>query len=163
KRDVKDGSDDDLTQEPEMIRAFRDTWELGIHSYLTYLRDRLLLAKELLHESGSYFVQISDENLHHVRELMDDVFGANNLTAIVDSIYSCGHESYGARRRMTSDEAQNPRLVPNGCRIFLIDNLTSTGWSESLSRPVRFDGEEFALGPNLHWKTTPQGMHNLIA
>ena len=79
KRDVKDGKDEDLTQEPEMIRAFRDTWELGIHSYLTYLRDRLLLAKELLHESGSCFVQISDENVHHVRELMDDVFGAQNF------------------------------------------------------------------------------------
>ncbi len=63
KRDVKDGKDEDLTAEPEMIKAFRDTWELGIHSYLTYLRDRLLLAKELLHESGSVFVQISDENL----------------------------------------------------------------------------------------------------
>ncbi len=62
KRDVKDGKDEDLTQEPEMIRAFRDTWELGIHSYLTYLRDRLLLARELLNESGSCFVQISDEN-----------------------------------------------------------------------------------------------------
>ena len=59
-----------------MIRAFRDTWELGIHSYLTYLRDRLLLGRELLRESGSCFVQISDENLHHVRELMDEVFGA---------------------------------------------------------------------------------------
>lgn len=69
KRDVKDGADADLTQEPEMIKAFRDTWELGIHSYLTYLRDRLLLAKELLHESGSVFVQIGDENLHHVREV----------------------------------------------------------------------------------------------
>ncbi len=75
KRDVKDRKDEDLTQEPEMIKAFRDTWELGIHSYLTYLRDRLLLAKELLSESGSVFVQISDENLHHVRELMDEVFG----------------------------------------------------------------------------------------
>ena len=62
KRDVKDRSDDDLTQEPEMIKAFRDTWELGIHSYLTYLRDRLMLARELLTESGSVFVQISDEN-----------------------------------------------------------------------------------------------------
>jgi len=70
KRDVKDGADEDLTQEPEMIRAFRDTWELGIHSYLTYLRDRLLLARELLHESGSCFVQISDENLHLVRLTM---------------------------------------------------------------------------------------------
>ena len=64
---------------PETIRAFRDTWEMGIHSYLTYLRDRLLLAKEMLHESGSVFVQISDENVHRVRMLMDDVFGAANL------------------------------------------------------------------------------------
>jgi len=77
KRDVKDRKDEDLTQEPEMIKAFRDTWELGIHSYLTYLRDRLLLAKELLHESGSVFVQISDENVHLVRNLMDDVLGVD--------------------------------------------------------------------------------------
>ena len=76
RRDVKDGKDEDLTQEPETLKAFRDTWELGIHSYLTYLRDRLVLARELLTESGSVFVQISDQNLHHVRELMDEVFGA---------------------------------------------------------------------------------------
>ncbi len=81
KRDVNDGKDEDLTQEPEQIRAFRDTWELGIHSYLTYLRDRLLLAKELLSESGSVFVQISDENIHHVRELMDEVFGSANFVS----------------------------------------------------------------------------------
>lgn len=83
KRDVKDGKDEDLTAEPEQIRAFRDTWELGIHSYLTYLRDRLLLARELLTESGSIFVQISDENVHHVRELMDEVFGAGNFVALI--------------------------------------------------------------------------------
>ncbi|MCL6613813.1 MAG: site-specific DNA-methyltransferase [Firmicutes bacterium] len=79
KRDVKDGKDEDLTSEPEQLRAFRDTWELGIHSYLTYLRDRLLLARELLTSSGSIFVQISDENFHHVRELMDEVFGTRNF------------------------------------------------------------------------------------
>src|SRR5690606_24373940 len=83
KRDVKDRKDEDLTQEPEMIKAFRDTWELGIHSYLTYLRDRLLLARELLSESGSVFVQISDENLHHVREIMDEVFGAENFASLI--------------------------------------------------------------------------------
>jgi adenine-specific DNA-methyltransferase len=83
KRDVKDNSDEDLTQEPEMVRAFRDTWELGIHSYLSYLRDRLLLAKELLTESGSCFVQISDENLHHVCELMDEIFGSANFAALI--------------------------------------------------------------------------------
>ena len=81
KRDVKDGKDEDLTQEPEMIKAFRDTWELGIHSYLTYLRDRLLLARDLLHDSGSVFVQISDENVHLVRNLMDEVFGVGNFVS----------------------------------------------------------------------------------
>ena len=83
KRDVKDGKDEDLTQEPEMIKAFRDTWELRIHSYLSYLRDRLLLAKELLTESGSVFVQISDENQHHVREIMDEVFGTKNFVSLI--------------------------------------------------------------------------------
>ena len=83
RRDVRDGHDEDLTQEPETIKAFRDTWELGIHSYLSYLRDRLLLARELLTESGSCFVQISDENLHHVREIMDEVFGVQNFVSIV--------------------------------------------------------------------------------
>lgn len=79
KREVKDQKDEDLTQEPEMIKAFRDTWELGIHSYLSYLKDRLLLSRELLTESGSCFVQISDENVHHVREIMDEIFGKNNF------------------------------------------------------------------------------------
>lgn len=83
KRDVKDGKDDDLNQEPEMIKAFRDTWELAIHSYLTYLRDRLLLSRELLHESGSIFVQISDENVHLVRSLLDEVFGVENFCALI--------------------------------------------------------------------------------
>ncbi len=83
KRDVKDGKDEDLTQEPEMIKAFRDTWELGIHSYLTYLRDRLLLSKELLNERGSIFLQISDENVHHVKEIMDEVFDKNNYCGMI--------------------------------------------------------------------------------
>jgi len=84
KRDVKDGNDADIPAEPEMIQAFRDTWELGIHSYLTYLRDRLLLARELLHESGSVFVQISDENVHHVKELLDEIFGVSNFVALIN-------------------------------------------------------------------------------
>lgn len=83
KRDVKHGADEQMTREPEMVKAYRDTWELGLHSYLTYLRDRMLLARELLTESGSVFVQISDENLHHVRELMDEVFGATNFISVI--------------------------------------------------------------------------------
>jgi adenine-specific DNA-methyltransferase len=78
KRDVKDGSADAATRQPEQIKAFRDTWELGIHSYLSYLRDRLVIARELLTETGSVFVQIGDENVHLVRCLMDEVFGSEN-------------------------------------------------------------------------------------
>jgi adenine-specific DNA-methyltransferase len=81
KRDVKDGNDGDLTSEPEMLKAFRDTWELGLHSYLTYLRDRLLLAHQLLHDSGSVFVQISDENVHHIREILDEIFGKEQFVS----------------------------------------------------------------------------------
>jgi adenine-specific DNA-methyltransferase len=82
-RNVKDGDDASLSGEPEVIKAFRDTWELGIHSYLTYLRDRLLVAKDLLTESGSCFVQISDENVHLVRCLMDEVFGSENFVSLI--------------------------------------------------------------------------------
>ena len=79
-RDVKDRQAD-LTREPEMVKAYRDTWTLGVHSYLAYLRDRLAMAKELLTDSGSIFVQIGDENLHRVRMLMDEVFGVDNFAA----------------------------------------------------------------------------------
>jgi adenine-specific DNA-methyltransferase len=83
KRDVKHGPDDEMIREPEMVKAYRDTWELGLHSYLTYLRDRLTLAREMLSESGSIFVQISDDNMHHVRELLDEVFGAGNFVSMI--------------------------------------------------------------------------------
>jgi len=83
KRDVKDKNDKDLTQEPEMLKAFRDTWTLGIHSYLSYMRDRLLLARDLLHETGCIYVQISDENIHHVREILDEIFGSDNFVSLI--------------------------------------------------------------------------------
>ena len=82
-RDVTHNDDEDLTREPEMVRAYRDTWELGLHSYLSYMRDRLLLARELLHPTGSIFVQISDDNLHHIREITDDVFGDSNFLSLI--------------------------------------------------------------------------------
>ena len=85
KRDVKD-KDEDLTHEPEQIKAYRDTWQLGIHSYLTYLRDRLLLSKELLADTGSIFVQINDENVHLVRGLLDEVFGSENFMSVISFI-----------------------------------------------------------------------------
>jgi adenine-specific DNA-methyltransferase len=195
-----------------MVKAYRDTWELGLHSYLTYMRDRLLLSRELLAPTGSIFVQISDENLHHVRELLDEVFGSSNHVAIIavrktaavsspmartntlavtcdyllwyardverikyrqlflpksagdvgSGVYAFVEDSDGSRRRMTVDEMQNPGLVPDGSRIYLLDNLTATGWSEALSRPVVFEGKEFKLPPNLHWKTTAAGLQELI-
>ena len=83
KRDVKNNDDADMTREPEMVKAYRDTWELGLHSYLTYLRDRLLVARDLLTPSGSVFVQISDENVHHVREALDEVFGPENFVSAI--------------------------------------------------------------------------------
>jgi adenine-specific DNA-methyltransferase len=82
-RDVKDGNSDHITREPEQVKAFRDTWRDGIHSYLTYLRDRLTVARDLLTESGSIFVQIGDENVHRVRLLMDEVFGEENAVAVI--------------------------------------------------------------------------------
>jgi len=82
-RDVKDGKRDHITREPEQVKAFRDTWRDGIHSYLTYLRDRLTVARDLLTDSGSVFVQIGDENVHRVRAVMDEVFGADNFVAQV--------------------------------------------------------------------------------
>ena len=91
KRDVKDGDDDSLSREPEMVQAYRDTWELGIHSWLTYMRDRLLLARELLTDSGSCFVQISDENVHLVRSVMDEVFGTENFLAQISFAKTSGY------------------------------------------------------------------------
>ena len=82
-RDVKDGKADHITREPEQVKAFRDTWRDGIHSYLTYLRDRLTVARDLLTESGSVFVQIGDENVSRVRSLMDEVFGESNFVALI--------------------------------------------------------------------------------
>ena len=93
KRDVKDGKAEDLTRQPEQIRAFRDTWKLGIHSYLAYLRDRFVVARELLTETGSVFVQIGDENVHLVRCLMDEVFGSENFISLITFATTSGFES----------------------------------------------------------------------
>ncbi|NLF69337.1 MAG: site-specific DNA-methyltransferase [Candidatus Anammoximicrobium sp.] len=90
KRDVKDGKIEDMVRQPEQVQAFRDTWKLGIHSYLPYLRDRLAVARELLTESGSVFVQIGDENVHLVRCLMDEVFGRDNFVAQIAAAKTSG-------------------------------------------------------------------------
>lgn len=104
KRDVSHNDDEDMTREPEMVQAYRDTWELGLHSYLTYMRDRLLLARDLLASSGSIFVQIGDENLHHVRELLDEIFGPENCVSIIAFAKTSG---------LTS------KLLPSSCDYLL--------------------------------------------
>jgi len=95
KRDVKDGKLEDAAREVEQIKAFRDTWELGIHSYLSYLRDRLAAARDMLTESGSCFAQIGDENVHLVRALMDEVFGSDNFCALINYKTTTGAGSPG--------------------------------------------------------------------
>ena len=90
KRDVKDGNAGDVTRQPEQVQAFRDTWKLGIHSYLPYLRDRMVVARDLLTESGSIFVQIGDENVHLVRCLLDEVFGRENFIAQIATAKTSG-------------------------------------------------------------------------
>ena len=92
-RDVRDGNAGHVTREPEMVKAFRDTWRDGIHSYLTYLRDRLTVARDLLHESGSIFVQIGDENVHRVRAVMDEVFGEGNFVSQIAVQTTTGFEA----------------------------------------------------------------------
>src|SRR5205823_13077274 len=88
-----DDKQDHITREPEQVRAFRDTWRDGIHSYLTYLRDRLTVVRDLLSDSGSIFVQIGDENVHRVRALMDEVFGENNVVSEICVQKTGGHET----------------------------------------------------------------------
>ena len=88
KRDVKDGKAEDATRQPEQVKAFRDTWQLGIHSYLAYLRDRLTVVRELLTDSGSVFVQIGDENVHLVRSVLDEIFGSENFASSISFVRS---------------------------------------------------------------------------
>ena len=92
-RDVRDGKAEHITREPEQVKAFRDTWRDGIHSYLTYLRDRLTVARDLLTESGSIFVQIGDENVHRVRAVMDEVFGADSLCSQITILKTAGQSA----------------------------------------------------------------------
>jgi adenine-specific DNA-methyltransferase len=211
-RTVKDGDDDSLSGEPEQVKAFRDTWELGIHSYLSYLRERLLVARQLLHESGSCFVQISDENVHLVRNLMDEVFGSENFVCQItfsktssqtvvllpgtadyvvwyarnkerakyrplyrDKIFGEeGSDKYdqvqlpdGERRAMTKEEKTNPNLLPEGSRIYRLDNLMSQsegrqkGEGAACWFPVEVGGREFLPNERNRWKTNASGMARL--
>jgi adenine-specific DNA-methyltransferase len=157
KRDVKDGKDEDLTQEPEMIKAFRDTWELGIHSYLSYMRDRLLLAKELLHESGSIFVQISDENVHHVKSLLEEVFGTNNFCGFISFQTTTGQSSkllssvadYLLWFAVNKQRVKYKQLYQSKS----VDQLGFNDWVEELNGKTRRPTRDEARNPS----TLPQG------
>ena len=158
KREVKDGKDEDLTAEPEMIKAFRDTWELGIHSYLTYMRDRLLLAKELLSESGSAFVQIGDENVHRMGLLMDDIFGAENRMATISFATTSGSSTnnlpqvadYLLWYARDKDKAKYRQLYESLTRAEIVEYFSSysgvelsDGTCRKLSEEERFDPDKF--------------------
>jgi adenine-specific DNA-methyltransferase len=131
-RDVKDGSKDHITREPEQVRAFRDTWRDGIHSYLTYLRDRLTVARDLLHESGSIFVQIGDENVHRVRALMDEVFGEDNIVSLI-----CLRKT-GGQETSAIPNVSLHSLVFEKCQLLEISAIVSSkgDWGRGGQRPA---------------------------
>lgn len=203
KRDVKDGNDGDLTAEPEMLKAFRDTWELGIHSFLTYLRDRVTLASQLLNKTGSIFIQISDENLHFVRNILDEIFGPNNFMSIISfqtkiplgtkhlanlNDYLVWYakdksqvkfskifkerelnESYGyielenGTIKRFNYENDKELLQNKKNRIFRILDLVSSGQTETCIYDFEFEGSIIpAPSSGRSWKTTKEGMENLI-
>ena len=158
KREVTDGKDEDLTTEPEMIKAFRDTWELGIHSYLSYMRDRLLLAKELLTESGSVFVQIGDENVHRVSLILDDIFGAENRMATISFATTSGSSTsylpsvadYLLWYAKDKQQAKYRQLYETLSRAEIIDFFSSyvavelpDGGSRKVTTEERVDPDQF--------------------
>lgn len=161
--------DEDLNQEPEMVKAFRDTWELGIHSYLSYLRDRLLLARELLSESGSVFVQISDENVHLVRSLLDEVFGATNFVSQIS--FSKTGSVTGSHLGKVCDillfYAKDKKILkyrtlyeekPEFDGEYSEDPLKSDGFRTTTTCPYEFMGKNWPCGANEHWKVPVDGL-----
>jgi adenine-specific DNA-methyltransferase len=205
KKDVKDSRAEDTTRQPEQIRAFRDTWQLGIHSYLSYLRDRLVTSRELLTTSGSIFLQIGEENIHLVRSLMDEVFGAENFMSLitvrkasslgasnlpsisdfiiwyakskddvkyrqllvskefgVDTMYTSVELLDGTRRPMTTEERNNPKLLPEGSRPYGLDTLISAGYTPTCTFDFEFEGK-MVKSESKSWKTTRDGISHLIA
>ena len=204
--------DQDLTAEPESIKAFSDTWELKTHSYISYLRDRIKLAHKLLNEKGSLFIQISSENLSYATLLCDEIFGKENFMSLItyrtktvlgpkylgnitDYIVWYAKQKYdskkkpfckfnrlfsdrdvgegtpftwiedpeGNRRRMTQQEKKNPVAIPKDLKIFRIDNIISSGRTESCVFEMEISGKKYLpLGGRKSWKTNKKGMETLI-
>nr|MBA3380553.1 site-specific DNA-methyltransferase [Actinomycetota bacterium] len=186
KRDVKSGDDADMTREPEMVKAYRDTWELGLHSYLTYLRDRLLIARELLTTSGSVFVQISDDNVHHVKETLDEIFGAENFVVLIcfrrlgmmvgETIQSSAHYLlwYAHERdRLKAHKIFERQIAGVGTgdhytqsangRPFQLISLATGGFRPNTTIDYEFGGRTYHPGPNKCWRTTKEGLDRLAS
>ena len=189
-RDVKDGNTDHITREPEQVKAFRDTWRDGIHSYLTYLRDRLTVARDLLTDSGSIFVQISDENLHRIRSLMDEVFGDENFISLITvrktgavsspeaKLNSLGTISdyivwYAKRREVVkyrqlfsrksdTSTADQYRLTDENGNYQSV-SIESNGYSETFHYVVNAYGKTYRPATTRHWSTTEKGIHRVIS
>ena len=172
-RDVKD-REQDLTREPEQIKAYRDTWTLGVHSYLAYLRDRLIAAKDLLTDTGSIFVQISDENIHRVRCIMDEVFGNENFVSVVtfntttartakylnqifDYLiwYSKDLSNLKYRQLFSNKIGHDSHFNKQDeeGRYYYLRDLSSQG--EGNAEPFEFRGRVFTPPPRRHWSTNP--------
>jgi adenine-specific DNA-methyltransferase len=187
KRTVSD-KEADLTREPEMVRAYRDTWRLGVHSYLADLRDRLIVARTLLADTGSVFVQIGDENVHRVRAVMDEVFGTENFVAlisfrtkiplnakhmpgIVDYLiwYASDKERYKYRKIFKNRDAGEDTIFslrdearPDDKRYFRLIDLMASGYTPSCHFEFSLDGRLASPNPTTSWKTSPRGMARLI-
>ncbi|CAO1648948.1 site-specific DNA-methyltransferase (adenine-specific) [Salinibacterium sp. NYA9b] len=185
KRDVRDGKLEDAAREAEQIKAFRDTWELGIHSYLSYLRDRLIASREMLNESGSVFVQIGDENVHLVRSLLDEVFGSENFVSQITMAKLSGVQSSALAatadyviwfaksidslkyRQLYTQRAEGAELrydqvdERTGAR-FQLDNLTSSGPANE-DQSFVFSNVVYLPSSGNHWKTNLAGMERLAA
>jgi adenine-specific DNA-methyltransferase len=172
-RDVKDGKLDHLTREPEQVKAFRDTWRDGIHSYLTYLRDRLTVARDLLTDSGSIFMQIGDENVHRVRAIMDEVFGDNNFASEI-IVTKTGSQTSNLLGNVadiilwyvkdTLKAKYRPIYVDREQREeeqYSADPILSSGNSTGESIPFEFQNKVFHSSSNNHWKTHLIGMNRL--
>jgi adenine-specific DNA-methyltransferase len=172
-REVKDGSTDHITREPEQVKAFRDTWRDGIHSYLTYLRDRLTVARDLLADSGSIFVQIGDENVHRVRAVLDEIFGVDNfvseitvtktgsltgnlLSSVTDNVLWYARSIETVKFRKIFDERTNKEAGE-----FSADPLKSGGSRTGTTFDYTVYGRTFTCAPNEHWKVMRSGLERL--
>lgn len=169
---VSDGKKEDVSREPEQVKAFRDTWKDGIHSYLTYLRDRMMVARELLSESGSIFVQIGDENAHRIRAVLEEVFGEKNLVAqlvyvttsgrqdrFIDSVTN--HIIWFARNISAAKYRQLYLGRDDYSGDWIADQLQSDGLRSDGAFPITVDGREFLPKSGNHWKVHRIGAERL--